>query len=474
MTKVKPSAMSAATSAAIRLKILNAGKITTLSIDGETTQTGTPSVETPAPLVHNTLSSLTLKDSETTVDTYFMRDIISPDKIESDGKLVLRSFDANTKDNYNALTGALLRKTREFVFDGRNAWFALSGQNANTAYFIYSLPITAVPGVGKCDKFQHKVQAVTTDEEFIRVASATEVYFVINKSRLSEVSTSGLIAWLATNPVKLLVKLATPVTYGVGGLPNQDVYVKHSDSSVVADTGITITYTESQVDDADVRKSIRAANRIARIQTNPLYGKIISLDGDSIAAGYGYTGGYGKIIADRNNMTYENLSVGGASVAIGTTAPHFLSTSIASMRADADYAIIEGGINDSAYIVAGTLTVGTLSADYVSVLDTTVFATAFEAMLKALVTRYRDKKYGYVFIHNSKADDHVWNTGMRPLMFQALAKWGVPYLDLQTLLPPIGRVESWNLAYTIDGIHPNEKFYREMYAPKIESWMKTL
>lgn len=49
-------------------------------------------------------------------------------------------------------------------------------------------------------------------------------------------------------------------------------------------------------------------------EMNPLRGKKLGVVGDSICAGNSYEGGYGKIIADNNGMTLQNLGVGGNSL----------------------------------------------------------------------------------------------------------------------------------------------------------------
>ncbi|MBR5535541.1 MAG: SGNH/GDSL hydrolase family protein [Clostridia bacterium] len=51
---------------------------------------------------------------------------------------------------------------------------------------------------------------------------------------------------------------------------------------------------------------------------NPLYGKKLYVDGDSICYGNGYKGGYGKIIADKYGMQLVNNGVGGATISKGT------------------------------------------------------------------------------------------------------------------------------------------------------------
>ena len=85
---------------------------------------------------------------------------------------------------------------------------------------------------------------------------------------------------------------------------------------------------------------------------NKLYGKRISFNGDSICAGDGFRGGYGKIIAERCGMIYQNVGVGGGTITVGVHSKagvlrHSICGSIDKMDPDADYAIVEGGVTDA-------------------------------------------------------------------------------------------------------------------------------
>ena len=90
------------------------------------------------------------------------------------------------------------------------------------------------------------------------------------------------------------------------------------------------------------------------MEGSPLFGKRISVNGDSICQGVGHPGGYVKIIAERNSMTYENLGIGGGTVATGIVPKssaegkprHPIAVTVDRMDPDADYAIVEGGVND--------------------------------------------------------------------------------------------------------------------------------
>ena len=213
-----------------------------------------------------------------------------------------------------------------------------------------------------------------------------------------------------------------------------------------------------------------------------LTNKIITFNGDSICAG---SGGYGKIIAERNNMIYENVAVSGGTITAETyaneIARHWISRTISSMRADADFAIVEGGVNDSSL----TVPLGTLSNGYDATLDDTTFYGAFESMLKQLLLRFDGKKVGYIFVHqmtnnfrhlNEKEGSYYWAARM------CCEKWGVPFCDLNVSVPAFGLFKKTSEMYVLtekytknaDGWHPNDDGYKKYYCDKIEAWLKAL
>ena len=208
--------------------------------------------------------------------------------------------------------------------------------------------------------------------------------------------------------------------------------------------------------------------------TNPLSGKILSTTGDSIAAGAGNNGtGYPEIVASDNGMTVQNIAVGGGTVAYVNANTFCISRSISSMRSDADFVLLEGGGNDA----DSGVPLGTLSSGYTATLDDTTFAGAIESMFKAALARFPDKKIGYVFIHKcaSGYDSRVPNSyyGMAK---SACEKWGIPYLDLNTQVPPLNYIADLKSTYTAngDGYHPNELGYRTFYVPKITAFLNTM
>ena len=241
------------------------------------------------------------------------------------------------------------------------------------------------------------------------------------------------------------------------------------------------TLTESQQQQA--RDNIGIDGKYT---ANPLYGKKISLIGDSICAGgsesTSYLGGYGKIIADRNGMSYENLARGGSTITAETysstgSAKGWICRMVENMSADADYAIVEGGINDAwQYYDYGNIEMGSLSDGYSATLDETTFYGAFESMLKKLVTKFQGKKIGYIAV--PKMMDMYDSIRKAPNFYHAAmeccAKWGVSVCDLNNVIPPFEYIKKLGTDYTADGTHPTYEGYLKYYCDPIEAWMKTL
>ncbi len=230
---------------------------------------------------------------------------------------------------------------------------------------------------------------------------------------------------------------------------------------------------------------------------NPIYGKKISFNGDSICEGVGYPGGYGRIIAERNCMEYQNLGIGGGGVSSAVyasdgTPRYCISRGVANMDKDADYAIVEGGVNDSSHNqLHGTPELGELSEGYSGPFDDTTFIGGFESMLKQLTVRFAGKKIGYIAVHqcSGKFRPRITYGGEDNFYIAAKAcckKWGVPFLDLTVSVPPVSYFRaklggdpaldflSEESTKNNDGCHPNEYGYISYYCDKIEAWLKTL
>ena len=114
---------------------------------------------------------------------------------------------------------------------------------------------------------------------------------------------------------------------------------------------------------------------INKMEYNPLLGKKIACAGDSICYGVGYTGGYAKIIAEENNMTYQNIGVGGAT--IKQVPEHdWIGGMVENIDTSADYIIFEGGVNDP----GNNVPLGVITTEMVGALDVETFCGAMEKL----------------------------------------------------------------------------------------------
>jgi hypothetical protein len=119
--------------------------------------------------------------------------------------------------------------------------------------------------------------------------------------------------------------------------------------------------------------------------TNYLKGKVLSVTGDSEAAGHsiGKTNTYGNLIAARNGMTINNYAINGRKLITGTETS--LVDTYQEIALNSDYILVQIGYND--VFNAG------IEDDSV---DTTTFKGAFNVLVQGLQSRYPTAKIGFI------------------------------------------------------------------------------
>jgi lysophospholipase L1-like esterase len=225
---------------------------------------------------------------------------------------------------------------------------------------------------------------------------------------------------------------------------------------------------------------------------NPLTGKTVVFDGDSICHGtsvgsedstYGY--GWAGRIGVANGMTWANEGKSGGVIARGMTGRHCLCDNIDHIHSNTpmlDYLILEGGTNDADLLGEDGLGVYDES-DYGGTYDTTTFSGALETLFYKAINYYPAAKIGYIVAHKMLS-----NTSRRAFFDRAVEiceKWGIPYLDLWHGAPLNNKLAAhWDKSLDAQGNIDAGKMYTDgqhltavgydAITPKIEAWMKTL
>ena len=266
-------------------------------------------------------------------------------------------------------------------------------------------------------------------------------------------------------------------------------------------------------------------NIIEDATLDPLFGKTILFDGDSIchggSANDGLSGWAGRI-GTKHSMTWKNYGIGGGTVTSGTysyttvvdtgtldwitntyylknpspttaddmylvvtqgewngtstlytkgSARHWESTTVDTMYAEypnADYIIFEACLNDG----FNNIPIGSASSSYTNTFATNQYAPAFECMIKRARELFGNVKIGVIIPHrvaySTISNYHEVARGI-------CNKWGIDYIDLEResgLMPFIEPMKS--TMYSDGATHLTTSGYDYITFPKVEDWLKSL
>lgn len=216
---------------------------------------------------------------------------------------------------------------------------------------------------------------------------------------------------------------------------------------------------------------------LLEVDTNPLYGKKISINGDSIAYGQGYQGGVLKIIADNYNMTLDNVAVSGGTLTSGSnTSVHHVCDTLDTMANDADYYIIMGGYNDYNY---NTNQLGSITQTMSDEINKNTVYGALELICRTLLTSHPTKKIGFIITHkilNSAYTNKKFTMQqLHDAIVDVCKKYSIPYCDLFELSQFNTELDDYK-KYTksSDGVHPSKDGYETFYYPHVVNWLKSI
>ena len=215
---------------------------------------------------------------------------------------------------------------------------------------------------------------------------------------------------------------------------------------------------------------------------NPLNQKTILFTGDSITSA-STTGvkGWWRLIAENNpTANVYNYGVDGATISVVNDNPtknvvSYIQT-MHTEHADADYIIIQGGVNDFYKLVSLGTFDDTGNYNGETAYDTSTFSGALEWIFHYCLTNFNGKKIGYIVTHKVAT-----RTNFKQYMDRAkeiCKKWCIPFIDLYEESDLNFNVTYHKENYSIttanpagDGLHPNLNGYK-IITPKIENWLK--
>lgn len=264
---------------------------------------------------------------------------------------------------------------------------------------------------------------------------------------------------------------------GLITIPSNAIYLKMSFI-----TSITSQYYEITYD--TLKSKFNKYNN----DNNQLYNKIMTSTGDSISTTTSQRpySGFAKMVALKNQMTFESKAIWGATLPLNEHSSGSILNTIQNMRSDADYIVLSGGVNDWYHIQAGREELGVITQGYDETLNTNTFYGALESMCKTSLEKWIGKKIIYVITHKpldlsteklAIVDTYV--EGMKKI----LNKWGIPFVDLYNTMPSLFLpylkdlyTTNGNAIYNGvgDGLHPNKDGYITYYNPKVESLLKSI
>ena len=234
----------------------------------------------------------------------------------------------------------------------------------------------------------------------------------------------------------------------------------------------------------DLKASYDDAVDKVHTHPDPLAEKTVVFLGDSITVGLRWqteigdtTNKYGwaKIIQEHfPTATVKNLAISGACIAnTGSYIDVIMQYHSMSNTENAeyytpnpDYIIFSGGGNDGLQ----TITMGTICDGFApSISNTNTTIGALEYMFADCYNKYPTARKGFIITQRITDAVEEYYDAIR----NVCQKWSIPVLDLSR----VGEINAFidGIATTYftkdDRVHPNEKCYREILAPKVEKWL---
>ena len=214
-----------------------------------------------------------------------------------------------------------------------------------------------------------------------------------------------------------------------------------------------------------------------------LDGKTLLFTGDSIIMGlidngdgtYGEPYGWAEILQENNPLsTVKNYGVGGTTIAKKEGSTNSILERLEQMYVDypnADYCIIEGGVNDC----YSGIPLGEIASGYTGPFDEHTFCGALESLFKQAIIKWKGKKLGYIVTFKVPSAEYNNFGGYMQKAKEICEKWSIPYVDLYNQSGMEYHIEEIAVAYSYGGggLHPNVAGYK-LTMDKIENFIKSI
>jgi len=200
----------------------------------------------------------------------------------------------------------------------------------------------------------------------------------------------------------------------------------------------------------------------------------IGADGDSISAGVSGNSSYITQIATQFECQLQNLSVGGGTIATGTTQNgqprHHICTSVNNLDNNCDIILLSGGVNDYWQKVP----MGEITDDYTSPVDSNTFYGGLETMCRNVLNKFRTQKIAFVTYHkigniyylynSSTGEKHTFKEYLDAI-YEVMNKYSIPVIDINSKARFNTAIDYYKDTYTTssDGVHPTTNGYAEFY-----------
>lgn len=231
-----------------------------------------------------------------------------------------------------------------------------------------------------------------------------------------------------------------------------------------------------------IKEKLNRLDDIDKKKDNPLYGKSMYYDGDSIAYGAGANGkGFGDLIAEKYNMQIDKFAVSGGTLSVcePENRHNICSSVLENMKKEYDYMLLDGGYND----FGKKIPIGSLSANqsipFTENPDKTTIVGALESIFQYVRRTYPKTQIFFLLTHKVKnywtkplADYGFTQKDVYEKIKECCERYSVKVIDVFNESGFCTYYDEHNI-YTSnnDRIHPTLEGYNTFYIPVIEREM---